>query len=448
MADPSDVDKLLENVEQFVNDENKIVTYEFLSQNCGIHVNLAKTVLERYVEELKKKKKDLLYQVVYSLAGYVGKNIRCLLVKDTNLKETILKLDKIISLHVYSVQKGKLDTLSLLYNSNLTEFKKSIQQCCSQSGISCPAAKLKPHAELATNNTTEIKKNVEPVKPEHAMLKKEEESLDASSSKSSIHSESHLTIQDPLKAKEKASSKLPAKKTVGKPAIAAFFANQQAIGRVNPVKEEKKEAVEEIKKSVNGKRVVREPSDDESENKDINVDAIKTSKRFKLSEEAKPVKFHETKAKKNVRKAKQASKTSEKTQRKRIQQFSDSESSGDDEEEQDIVLSSPEMPAQMPAPMSEDDDDVLNATVTEPSNNPKRSRKLVTKAYMDKDGFVVTKREYETCEEKEIPEPTPEVKEKEKSKEIPKTDTQASTKHPSPPGKTKQKSITSFFTRK
>lgn len=42
----------------------------------------------------------------------------------------------------------------------------------------------------------------------------------------------------------------------------------------------------------------------------------------------------------------------------------------------------------MPAPMSEDDDDVLNATVTEPSNNPKRSRKLVTKAYMDKDGFV------------------------------------------------------------
>lgn len=26
MADPSDVDKLLENVEQFVNDENKIVS--------------------------------------------------------------------------------------------------------------------------------------------------------------------------------------------------------------------------------------------------------------------------------------------------------------------------------------------------------------------------------------------------------------------------------------
>ncbi|KAI9552916.1 hypothetical protein GHT06_020800 [Daphnia sinensis] len=447
MADPSDVDKLLENVEQFVNDENKIVTYEFLSQNCGIHVNLAKTVLERYVEGLKKKK-DLLYQVVYSLAGYVGKNIRCLLVKDTNLEKTKLKLDKIISLHVYSVQKGKLENLNLLYNSNLTEFKKSIQQCCQQSGISCPAAKLKPHAEVATNNTTEVKKNVEPVKPEHSMLKKEEKSLDATTSKPETHAELHPSIQEPLKPKEKTSSKLPAKKPVGKPAIAAFFANQQAIGRVNPVKEEKKEAVEEIKKSVNGKRVVREPSDDESENKDVNVDTVKATKRFKLSEEAKPEKSHETKTKKTVRKAKHANKTSEKTQRKRIRQFSDSESSDEDEEEQDIVLSSPEVPTQIPAPMSEDDDDVLNATVIEPSSNPKRSRKLVPKTYMDKDGFVVTKREFETCEEKEIPEPTSEVKEKEKSKETPKTDMQPTTKHPSPPCKTKQKSITSFFTRK
>ncbi|XP_057381041.1 DNA polymerase delta subunit 3-like [Daphnia carinata] len=447
MADPSDVDKLLENVEQFVNDENKIVTYEFLSQNCGIHVNLAKTVLEKYVEELKKKKNDLLHQVVYSLAGYVDKNIRCLLVKDTNLEETKLKLDKIISLHVYSVQKGKLDNLSLLYNSNLTEFNKSIQQCCSQSGISCPAAKLKPRAELAINNTTEVKKNVEPIKPEYSLLKKEEENLDACNSKPGTHTETHP--QEPLKAKEKASSnKLSMKKPVGKPAIAAFFANQQAIGRVNPVKEEKKEAPEEIKKSVNGKRVVREPSDDESENKDINVDAIKATKRFKLSEEVKPVKSNATKTQKVARKAKRGSKTSEKTQRKRIQQFSDSESSGDDEEEQDIVLSLPEIPTQMPAPMSEDDDDVLNATVIEPSDNPKRNRKLVTKTYMDKDGFVVTKREFETCEEEEIPDPTPEVKEKEKSKEIPKADTQPKTKHPSPPGKTKQKSITSFFTRK
>lgn len=42
----------------------------------------------------------------------------------------------------------------------------------------------------------------------------------------------------------------------------------------------------------------------------------------------------------------------------------------------------------MPAPMSEDDEDVLNATVVEPKNNNKRSRKLVAKTFMDKDGYV------------------------------------------------------------
>lgn len=289
------------------------------------------SVLERFVEELKKKKKDLQYQVVYSLAGYVGKNIRVLLVKDTNLEEAKFKLDKIISLHIYSVQKGKLERLGLLYNSNRTEFKKSIQQCCGQSSISCPAAKLKSSAELATNATTETKQYKEPVKPVHSTLKKEEESLDANSSKPGTCIESEPAIQDHLKTKEKALSKLPAKKTIGKPAIAAFFANQQAIGRVNPVKDTavKKEDVEEIKSSVNGKRVVREPSDDESENKDINVEPTKAAKRFKLSEEAKPVKSHETKTKKTVNKAKKTKKTSQKTQHKRIQQFSDSESDGD-----------------------------------------------------------------------------------------------------------------------
>jgi hypothetical protein len=59
--------------------------------------------------------------------------------------------------------------------------------------------------------------------------------------------------------------------------------------------------------------------------------------------------------------------------------------------------------------------------------------------------YLVTTKEYETCEENEANEnSTP----KEKTAEIPKIETKPSVKHPSPPGKTKQKSITSFFTRK
>jgi chromatin segregation and condensation protein Rec8/ScpA/Scc1 (kleisin family) len=76
--------------------------------------------------------------------------------------------------------------------------------------------------------------------------------------------------------------------------------------------------------------LIRQSSDDESENenKDTNSEKVKPTKRFKLAEE--PLKSDETKAKakKSQKKAKQ-SKLSGKTQRKRIQQISDSESNSD-----------------------------------------------------------------------------------------------------------------------
>ena len=62
------------------------------------------------------------------------------------------------------------------------------------------------------------------------------------------------------------------------------------------------------------------------------------------------------------------------------------------------------------------------------------------------DVYLVTTKEYETCEDKDANE-EPSVP-KENAEEVPKTEIKPTVKHPSPPGKTKQKSITSFFTRK
>ena len=289
------------------------------------------SVLEKYLDNLKKKKQDSSYQVVYSLGGYIGKNLKFLLVRDINLEEAKSKFEKIISLHIYSIQKGKLEKFGVLYNSNITEIKKSIQQCSGQAAISCPAAKLKSPAELASSNVTEVQKNAEPVKLPPSTLMKEETSLDSISLKTE---ETEHTPQVKATAKEKTSSKLHATKG-GKPAIAAFFAAQQAIGRVNPVKEPavKKVIDEEPKKSVTHKRLIRQSSDDESENenKDNNSEKVKPTKRFKLTEEEKPLQSQETKfkTKKPQKKTKQSSKLSGKAQRKRIQQFSDSESNSD-----------------------------------------------------------------------------------------------------------------------
>lgn len=61
-----------------------------------------------------------------------------------------------------------------------------------------------------------------------------------------------------------------------------------------------------------------------------------------------------------------------------------------EEEEEDIILSSPEklVPS---VPMSDDDkddEDFLNASVVEPGEKFKRSRKMVDENFMDEDGFM------------------------------------------------------------
>ncbi len=284
-------------------------------------------MLERYANNLKKKDKSNLYEVVYSVGGYVGKNLKSVLVKDINLEKVKSKLDKVLSVHVYSVQKGKLESFGVLYNSNLTELKRSIQQCCGQAGIVCHSAKLKPASELTIKTGAEIKKIPETTKP--TLTKEETNKSSAFLGKAESPKETSQIAHEPTNMKEKV-SRAAEKKTAGKPAISAFFAKHQVK---EPV--EKKSSVgEDPKKPTTNKRVVREPSDDEIENENTNVED-KTSnngtKRLKLSEAEKPLTLHTktTKAKKVQKKEKPGSKKSGKTQRKRIQQFSDSESSGD-----------------------------------------------------------------------------------------------------------------------
>ena len=285
--------------------------------------------MEKYADNLKKKGKSSSYEVVYSVGGYVGKNLKFSLVKESKLNVAKSKLDNVLSVHVYSVQKGKLESFGVLYNSNLTEFKKSIQQCTGQAGIVCHAAKLKPASELAKKTVVEIKKLPEATKSFQPTVPKEETNKTSTGVKGDSSKDDNKTAPENVNTKEKATSnKAAEKKPAGKPAISAFFAKHQVK---EPV--EKKPAVEDLKKPTTNKRIVREPSDDEIENENTNIKEDKNSsngtKRFKLATEEKPKsQISKSKTKKPQKKEKQSSKTAGKTQRKRIQQFSDSESSG------------------------------------------------------------------------------------------------------------------------
>lgn len=131
--------------------------------------------MEEYAEKAKQKDPNSI-QVVYSVGGYVGKNLRIFLVTDEKLKEEKSHLDRVLYSHVYSVQKGKLAGFSLLYNSNLTDLKRSIQQCNGHSSINFPAARLKTSEEVeaerpkvpAVKTTEPVAKEVPKVKVETA----------------------------------------------------------------------------------------------------------------------------------------------------------------------------------------------------------------------------------------------------------------------------------------
>merc|ERR1711928_104695 len=338
----SDFDSILESVDEFLIDEHKIVTFEWLSQSVGIHVNLAKSVLEKYAENWRDKKQDKALTVVYSVGGFIGKNLRIILTSEECLPKVKLSFDKLLFTHIYSIQQKKSDSLELLFNASSTGIKKSLKQCNSFSGIHCPAVKERQIDQVAKVTTS------------------------------------------------KPSTKPSGKKVIEKPATAAFFAKQQ-VKSATPV--QKKETVP-IKANSSTKRIVREPSDDEEDKAPVNT------KRLKLVEENSSSRT-QLKTKQKAPKSQIKNKDSVK-KRKRIQQVSDSETSDEEKEVEDVVLDSPERP---PLPVAElDEEDFIPSTPN--TNTQNKTKQWVTKTHFDKDGYVVTSKEFVSCtnvEEKNVP---------------------------------------------
>jgi len=374
------------------------------------------SVLEKYAENWKKKKPDKALTVVYNVGGYVGKNLRIVLTTEECLPKVKLNFDKLLFSHIFSIQQNKLASLELLFNASSTGIKKSLKQCNHFSGINCDSVKERQtdqesNAEVKTTDTyTKIQK----------IPKVEKATVGETENKNPVSKDPEIKAT---------ASKPPAKKPIEKPAISAFFA-KHLVKNVSAV--EKKETVP-IKVNSSTKRVVREPSDDDEEKTPVN------NKRLKLVEEETSTVSH-TKLKSKPKASKSQTKSKEAVKkRKRIQQVSDSETSDEEKEEVETVLDSPERPP--PAVAESDEEDLIPIT---PNNNiQNKSKKWVTKHQVDKDGFIVTSKEFVTCddnvEDKVVP--------AEEKKEVPPVKLET-TKPTSPPMKKKQPSITNFFTRK
>ncbi|KAF4804943.1 DNA polymerase delta subunit 3 [Turdus rufiventris] len=134
----------LENIDEFVTDQNRVVTYKWLSYTLGVHVNLAKQMLYDYVERKRKENSGAQLHVTYLVAGNLLQNghvcHKVAVVREDKLEAMKSKLSTIASVHVYSVQKALLKDSSPLYNTDYDIVKTNLQHCSKFSAIRCAAA--------------------------------------------------------------------------------------------------------------------------------------------------------------------------------------------------------------------------------------------------------------------------------------------------------------------
>ncbi|XP_018358605.1 PREDICTED: DNA polymerase delta subunit 3-like isoform X2 [Trachymyrmex cornetzi] len=127
----------LETLAGHVFDNDKLVTYKWLSKELHIHVNIAKQILWDFYQKYQNNNN---IECTYLLIGHLKeKGMRVEVVKGSNLSEAKEKFSKIISEHVYSVHKPIAD-LELLATSGSGD--------TTYSAIKCDACKERTDEEM------------------------------------------------------------------------------------------------------------------------------------------------------------------------------------------------------------------------------------------------------------------------------------------------------------
>uniref|UniRef100_A0A672MBY8 DNA polymerase delta subunit 3 n=1 Tax=Sinocyclocheilus grahami TaxID=75366 RepID=A0A672MBY8_SINGR len=137
-------DLYLDNIDEFVNDQNKIVTYKWLSLTLGVHVNTAKQMLYHYLQQKRNESSGTPLHATYLVSGKCVENgstcHKVSVVREDKLDAVKAKMDVTISVHVYSVQRAELKDSSPLYNTDYEAVKENLKNCNKYSAIRCAAA--------------------------------------------------------------------------------------------------------------------------------------------------------------------------------------------------------------------------------------------------------------------------------------------------------------------
>ncbi|XP_030838171.1 DNA polymerase delta subunit 3 isoform X1 [Strongylocentrotus purpuratus] len=483
----------LENIEEYVLDEDRVVTYKWLSQTLEIHVNLAKRLLETFLSEQKKKGSSTL-NVTYAITGtQETKNgtqmTKIAIVKEDGLDAVKSGMKEVLGQHVFSIQKSALKDNSSLFTTDYEITQQNIAQINRFSAIQCKAVDVRSLADLERNQVPQQKSSTGKPKQVNGFGNQSTSSKPASSTLSS------------------SSSSASQKSKVKKGSIEASFASQSTKNKAHGPKSEKTEQKPKAKKKEeqkskpkgmlafmsqkkkedlpsassgpagdsgkDDKRSVKEEKEkEEEEEEEVDVESSKHEKtgvkggRLQRSSQA------DKKKKRIVASDSESDDESQKKtvarKRRRILRQEDSSSEEEEDEEQDDMDDSPIPPTPPPVAQPVQSDEEDEATPPSKSQSEERSstgkkriskRVLRSKVTVDEEGCMVTEKVWETestdASDDDIPPPAPKPKpqpkkeDKDSDDDDDKKGKKGKGKKTSPPSSSgKQSSLMSFFKKK
>ena len=269
----------MENLEEWIEEEDMVVTYKYISRSLKVHVNVAKQMLFNFVDSRKSSGSKL--GVVYLISGLVSRkggeddaNVgscqKVVLVKERDLERVKTKFTEVLSEHIYSVQKSPDNvTMTSLFLADKSSPGHDFTAAAGLTSIKHKAAV--PREAIIMPQVTKKE-----VKTEPAIVKKTEEKKDPVKKSSGIEAAfSKVSAKKPSPVKSEAAAKKPAVAAkAGKGSISSMFAKQSS--KPKPVKT----AAEEKENIVNQKieENVKEEKKVENTTKPLVQSRNKTSK--------------------------------------------------------------------------------------------------------------------------------------------------------------------------
>ncbi|XP_074160167.1 LOW QUALITY PROTEIN: DNA polymerase delta subunit 3 [Sminthopsis crassicaudata] len=400
----------LENIDEFVTDQNKIVTYKWLSYTLGVHVNQAKQMLYDYVERKRKENSGAQLHVTYLVSGNLVQNgnscHKVAVVREDKLEAVKSRLAVTASIHVYSVQKAMLKDSGPLFNTDYDILKTNLQSCSKFSAIRCAAAIPRAPDEISSSE-----------KLGQADPQISNEALSSSGPTTNGHGPpaTKQTSQHPKGIMGMFASKMASKsqdanketKTESKETTNTSSANNKPPGKGNVMSNFfGKAAMNKLKVNLDSEQAVKEEKTLEQPTVSVAEPKLAcTGSLKKPYKKVEPVKMQQ-KEKKRGKRAElsddEAKETENLKKKRRRIKLPESDSSEDEvvpdspgAYETELPPSSPP-PSPVPEPALKIEPEPPSIKATSGEKKRKRKRVLKSRTFQDEEGCMVTEKTYES----------------------------------------------------